>query len=45
MRRVDQARREGLEARLQQLELQAHARPVQRRPEERPGCLGQWFGR
>jgi DNA-binding transcriptional MerR regulator len=45
MRRVDQGRRESLEARLQQLEMQALSRPTPRRPEERPGCLGQWFGR
>jgi len=45
MRRVDQARRESLEARLQQIELQARSRAPQRRQAERPGCLGQWFGR
>jgi DNA-binding transcriptional MerR regulator len=42
MRRVDQVRRDSLEARLQQLELQVRARV---RQEERSGCLGQWFGR
>jgi DNA-binding transcriptional MerR regulator len=46
MRRMDQARQESLEARLQQIELQFHSRPSpQRRQSERPGCLGQWFGR
>jgi DNA-binding transcriptional MerR regulator len=45
MRRVDQVRRESLEARLQQLELQVRARVQRMRQEERAGCLGQWFGR
>jgi DNA-binding transcriptional MerR regulator len=45
MRRVDQARRESLEARLQQLELHVRARVQRMRQEERTGCLGQWFGR
>jgi DNA-binding transcriptional MerR regulator len=45
MRRVDQVRRDSLEARLQQIELQVRARVQRARQEERSGCLGQWFGR
>jgi DNA-binding transcriptional MerR regulator len=45
MRRMDQTRRESLEARLQELELHVRARAHQLRQEERSGCLGQWFGR
>jgi DNA-binding transcriptional MerR regulator len=45
MRRVDQVRRDSMEARVQQIELQVRARAARPRPEERSGCLGQWFGR
>lgn len=45
MRRVDQTRRESLEARLQEIELHVRARAHQIRQQERPGCLGRWFGR
>ena len=44
MRRMDELRRENLEARLQRIEDQAHPRnPVARRT-ERQGCLAQLFG-
>lgn len=45
MRRLDQTRRESMEARLQQIELHVRSRAPQSRQAERPGCLGQWFGR
>jgi hypothetical protein len=49
MRRLDEARRESLEARLQRVE-ELSSRPIAIPPQpqqssgERPGCLGQIFG-
>ena len=46
MRRVDTNRREALESRLQKMEerLQHQPPPPERKPSQRSGCLGQFFG-